>query len=469
MRKGWIIALLVVAVVGLSIASFTLRPQRTRTVQRADGAAEVEREDPEREAGEHVGAPVTAAEQGRITRAEARSMAPLAPAPGWAGEIKLGVEDSWEPTIAADPNAPYVYAMYNRFGGPKACNKCPGTPMYVRVSANNGASWGPETYLCRCKGVKFQYDPVVNVASNGVVYATWMNGYDIMFSRSSNHGGTWRAPIEVSGPVWADKPWIGVSPSGTDVYIAWESRDDLRVAASHDAGASFAPAVKLNSDTDRYRYPNGLEVLPDGTALLSTSSYLNGGGWRGAVEIEIWRTTDGGTSWTPSTLANLFSGVTFRTSSTTALASDEAGDLVALYSGATALGGKGHVWAARSTDTGTTWAPAFELDDGFANASFPAIAGGASGDFRIHYADKRTGSWNTYYRSSTDGGQTWSAEVDIADAKKGATYKTTVGFESEYGDYGAIDITNAGTSVAVWGEGVNFTTGPGGVWFNRMT
>ena len=205
-------------------------------------------------------------------------MAPLAPAPGWAGEIKLGVEDSWEPTIAADPNAPYVYAMYNRFGGPKACNKCPGTPMYVRVSANNGVSWGPETYLCRCKGVKFQYDPVVKVASNGVVYATWMNGYDMMFSRSSNHGGTWRAPIEVSGPAWGDKPWIGVSPSGTDVYVAYETRDDLWVAASHDAGASFAPAVKLNSDSDRYRYPNGLEVLPDGTALLSTSSYLNGAG-----------------------------------------------------------------------------------------------------------------------------------------------------------------------------------------------
>ena len=85
-----------------------------------------------------------------------------------------------------------------------------------------------------------------------------------------------------------------------------------------------------------------------------------------------------------------------------------------------------------------------ELGNGSANASFPAITGGASGDFRLFYADDRTGSWNTYYRSSTDGGQTWSAEVDIADAKSGATYKTAAGFASEYGDYGAIDITNTG-------------------------
>ncbi|MEX2439518.1 MAG: hypothetical protein WD739_06520 [Actinomycetota bacterium] len=72
------------------------------------------------------------------------------------------------------------------------------------------------------------------------------------------------------------------------------------------------------------------------------------------------------------------------------------------------------------------------------------------------------------YRSSTDGGQTWSAEADISDADDGATYKTAAGFASEYGDYGAIDITNTGTSVAVWGEGASFSAGPGGIWFNRQ-
>lgn len=93
---------------------------------------------------------------------------------------------------------------------------------------------------------------------------------------------------------------------------------------------------------------------------------------------------------------------------------------------------------------------------------------GWSGQFRIHYADDRTGSWNTFYRSSSDGGQTWSGETDISDADGGATYKTTAGFASAYGDYGAIDITNTGKVVAVWGEGVSFAAGPGGIWFNRL-
>ncbi|MGZ8619826.1 MAG: hypothetical protein ACXWYE_07980, partial [Actinomycetota bacterium] len=136
--------------------------------------------------------------------------------------------------------------------------------------------------------------------------------------------------------------------------------------------------------------------------------------------------------------------------------------------GATTQGATGHIWSRRSTDGGVTWSTRIELGRSSANASFPAIAGGASGVFRIHYADDRTGSWNTWYRASTDGGVTWGADVDIADADTGATYKTAAGFASEYGDYGAIDITNTGKTVAVWGEGASFSTGPGGIWFNRQ-
>ena len=418
----------------------------------------------------HAGVAVSRAATGPITRAEAAALEPLAAAPGWAGEIKVGTEDTWEPSIAADPSGPYVYVMYNRFGGPKACKQCPPIPMLLRVSSDNGATWSAESYPCPCPGVKqFQYDPVVKVASNGVVYATWMNKYDMVFSKSTNHGATWTAPIEVSGSPWGDKPWIGVSPDGVHVYIAYATSSDVWVAASHNSGASFAPAVKLNTDSGRYRYPNGLEVLPNGTAVLSASDYPGSSQQAsGSINIETWRTTNGGSSWTRTVLGQVFTGVNFETSSTTALASDSAGTLVALYSGATSLGGNGHIWSRRSTDGGVTWAPAVELGNGAANASFPAIAGGASGQFRIHYADNRTGAWNTFYRSSTDGGQSWSAEVDISDADSGATYKTAAGFASEYGDYGAIDITNTGKAVAVWGEGASFSAGPGGIWFNRL-
>jgi hypothetical protein len=449
-------------VVGASLALVLRSPAMRGTSER--DAERMER------AG-HIGVPVRNADVGPISRTEAAALAPAAAAPGWAGEIKLGTEDTWEPTIAADPTGPYVYAMYNRFGGTKACKQCPAIPMLLRVSSDNGVSWGAETYPCPCPGVNgFQYDPVLKVANNGVVYATWMNRYDMVFSKSSNHGATWTAPIEVSGQPWGDKPWIGVSPNGTDVYIGYSTSNDVWIASSHNAGASFAPAVKLNNDSGRYRYPNGFEVLANGTAVMSASSYPGSNQQSsGQIDVETWRTTNGGVSWTRTIIAQVFTGVLYETSSTTTIGSDAAGTLVALYTGATSLNGNGHVWTRRSTDGGVTWAAPIELGNGTNDASFPAIAGGASGVFRIHYADNRGGRWNTYYRSSTDGGVSWSVETDISDADAGATYKNAAGFTSEYGDYGAIDITNTGKTVAVWGEGVSFSAGPGGIWFNRQT
>ena len=66
--------------------------------------------DPDRDAEAHV-----ASRHGYEQRNAVKVFATAAAA-GWAGEAKLAVEDTWEPHIAADPSAPYVYAVYNRYG-----------------------------------------------------------------------------------------------------------------------------------------------------------------------------------------------------------------------------------------------------------------------------------------------------------------------------------------------------------------
>ena len=219
-----------------------------------------------------------------------------------------------------------------------------------------------------------------------------------------------------------------------------------------------------------YRYPNGLAVLPNGTAILADSKYPGGSAQSsGPVDIEVWRSTNNGGSWTRNVVDHVFTGSDFRTSSTTTIAADRGGTAVLEYSGATAVGGNGHVWVRRSTDGGATWGATTQLANGTVNASFPAVVGGAAGDFRLTWMDARGGAWNVYYRASTDGGQTWGAETDISDATTGATYKSAAGFTSGYGDYDGIAITNTGKAVTVAGEGVNFSSGPGAIWMNRQT
>ncbi|MEP6757955.1 MAG: sialidase family protein [Actinomycetota bacterium] len=418
--------------------------------------------DPDAAAANHVG----------TTRVRNRILAPATlAATGWAGEVQVANEDTWEPSVVADPSSSYVYTLYNRYG--ITCHRCPNPQMEIRISADNGQTWAPEKPICTCTGVAGQYDPVLATTMSGAIYATWMNYNIIVFSKSTDHGATWSTPLKVSGKSWADKPWLGVSATGTDVYVGYESRSELQMTSSHNSGTSFSAPISVNTDSSVYRYPNGFAVLAsgaNGTAIMSDSKY-NGGSVKtsGPVDIEVWRTTNGGASWSKVIVdSTLFTGVNFETSSTTTVAADSAGKLVAEYSGATSQGTVTRLFTKRSTDGGVTWSARTEVGTATANGSFPAIAAKGAGDFRLTYMDNSTGAWNVWYRASTDGGVSWSAPLRVSDATSGTSYKTANGFTSYYGDYDAIAITNVGKSVIVSGQGASFSTGPGSIWFNRQ-
>ena len=87
----------------------------------------------------------------------------------------------------------------------------------------------------------------------------------------------------------------------------------------------------------------------------------------------------------------------------------------------------------------------------------PAVESRGNGDVRAWYYQTSGGgnadAWNVWYRTSTDGGATWSAAVKISDATGGAAYKTPAGFGEVYGDYGEIAITNTGKTIADLGRG----------------
>ena len=419
----------------------------------------------------HPGVAVDRAATGPITRREAQALEPLAAAPGWAGEIKVGTEDTWEPSVAADPSGPYVYVMYNRFGGPKACKSCPPIPMLLRVSSDNGLTWGAETYPCPCPGVKqFQYDPVVKVASNGVVYATWMNKYDMVFSKSTNHGATWTAPIEVSG-----------SAVGRQ---AVDRREPRRRARLHRVRHQFRRVgggltqlrrvVLPRGEAQQRQRPLPLPERPRGARERHRRALGIGlPGWH-AADDRARSTSRPGAPRTAASRGRARCSARCSRASTsrhprpprsaaTLPARSWRSTRARRARAATVTSGR----VARPTEASRGRRPSSSARARPTRASRRSRAA-RPGIFRIHYADDRTGAWNTFYRSSTDGGQTWSAEVDISDADTGATYKTAAGFASAYGDYGAIDITNTGKTVAVWGEGVSFSTGPGGIWFNRL-
>lgn len=411
--------------------------------------------------------------------------APAAPA-GWAGQVPFDTTwDDWEPAIATDPNGPYVYALVTRYGAPKPCQgNCPSPWIALETSTDNGATWSESRPLCACKG-SGQFDPIVEVVPDtGHVYALYMNGFNVLFTKSSDHGQTWSAPVSTWGNVsWNDKPVLAMSDDGRDVYVSWNgpTSGDPFVTQSHDFGATWSQTKLV--DSTRYFFAFDADVASDGTVYLSESSILytsagNSSTLGGTIDHHVFVSTDAGATWQNRLVASVQPGrpcsaagclPDFYTGHT-ALSVDAGGAVALLYDGATTAGGLQTVYARRSTNQGATWSGAVTLSTAGENATAPAVESRGNGDVRAWYYETAGGgnddAWNVWYRRSSDGGATWTAPVKLSDLGSGAAYKTPAGFLEVYGDYGEIAITNTGKTIAIWGEGLSYT-GPGGVWFNR--
>lgn len=391
---------------------------------------------------------------------------------GWAGESIISQPNSgsgaFEPAVAADHSAPYVYSAFMQYPGPA---------IMVRVSSNGGTTWGAATALCgsKCTGAG-QYDPSLAVATNGTVFGSFMIGNAINFVSSTNHGATWSSPMKISAKSWGDKPFIAANGNGSDVYVTYTSSGgNIFDVYSHTAGATWSSPVQLTNETGEYYYSNGGTILPNGTAVMVASEYKQSSGAKssasGAINVVEFRTTNGGSSWTRTVVDGVFTGPTYQNSSVTTCASDASGHLLLLYSGATTLAANDHVWIRTSADSGATWSARTEMTTSSStlDATSVAAAGTGNGIFAITWMQGQNGSgWNVYQRQSTTAGASWSTEALVSDATTGAAYKTASGFGLPYGDYDMVAINSSLDTVAVMGEG-NAAYTYGDIWENVQT
>jgi hypothetical protein len=408
------------------------------------------------------------------------------PATGWTGEHVVDpTKDDWEPAIAADPNGPYVYLLTTRIGDPKPCpGNCPSAIMALERSTDGGKTWSAAKPLCACKG-SWQYDPMIEVVPNtGDVYAAYLNGFNTVFMKSTDHGKTWSAPVKTYGNVsWTDKPALAVSDSGRDVYISFNgpTGGDPYVAQSHDFGKTWTQSKLV--DSKRYYFAFDADVLHDGTVVFAESSIDYSGPATspvGVVKHVVFVSHNDGKSWSQTIVDTVDVGEPCTSAGCgpdfyighDAVSADDQGNLVYLYDGATTQFGPQRIYVRTSTDEGATWSGRTALSVAGENATTPAVEQVGTGKVRDWYMQTGNGdapdSWNVWYRSSENGGTTWSEPVKLSDATSGAGYKNADGFDEVYGDYGEICVTNAGKAIAAWGEGFSWT-GPGGVWVNRQT
>jgi hypothetical protein len=411
--------------------------------------------------------------------------------PGFTPQRRVGhiTGDQWEPAIAADGHG-HVYILYPQYGVVPDCPGCTAPSVSLLVSNDNGVSWLPPHALLPFPTGQFDPQIVVDPADRQVVYASWLqnNKRDTVVARSLDFGHTWSFSVADRAREDADKPVLAVR--GPDVYVGFNHEEKFFVAASHDAGQTFS-SVNVNPGAGPgWSLAGGATVDPAGNVYFGWTSYARRDAPTRPVSVYVSRSSDAGRTWSTN-LLDVSSAPpdcaaqaceTGYLGAQISLASDAAGTIYALWNAGTVNGGPERVYFSSSTTAGQSWSSRADVSTarGTVDSCFPTVVAGVSGDVRIAWMDTRmsdtriSGSrnipvwpvWNTFYRSSTNGGATWSPEAQLSGPARGYDYILPGGFRFPFGDYFGLAIDNQDVTHAVWGEGQNYKS-PGSIWYTR--
>jgi len=386
--------------------------------------------------------------------------------------------DDWEPDVAADGRG-NVYVAWAHFGDVPGCDTCADPAALIQISRDGGRTWGasfPLNPTPEGPDATYQIDLQVKVNAAGNVFVAYLEGKDTVAQRSNDFGRTWTTPVAVNADVknsWTDK--VGLAVRGEDVYVSYSIAQKFFVSASHDGGRTFR-STQVNQASSEFAWTltSGGVVNSRGEAYFSWVGVHQSGNALGPQELFLSKSSDGGATWSviqieddvppgPSCLE--FSCGWDFWGPQMVVGVDASDRLYVLYNAGETDQGPPRVWYRSSSDGGATWSARTTIhsDIGGRFALFPAIVGGRAGEVHTSWMDDRTGQFNTWYRTSTDGGRTWSAEVQVSQFAAGFKYKKANGYEFTYGDYYGIAWDGSKAHIA-WGEGPDYI-GPGNVWY----
>jgi hypothetical protein len=403
-------------------------------------------------------------------------------ASAFAPQRRLGYTtgDQWEPALATDAHG-HIYVLFPQYGPVPQCPACIMPTMVLLTSSDNGTSWDSPRLLFTASSGQFDAQVKVDPVDGQTLYASWMQGrHDIVVARSQDFGRSWYfAVAEHSPDVLIDKPVLAVR--GPNVYASFNHDQTLAVAASHDYAQNFSPSVLNPGAESGWSLAAGAAVDPVGNVYFSWTAYPRTDLLTRPEEVFVSRSADGGRSWSATSLdvSSAAPGCSAQVcspgflGSQMALASDDAGVIYAVWNSGSVTGGPQRIYFS-STNEGGSWSAKADISTAPSGVEhcFPTITAGAPGDVRIAWMDTRKVDrenhpvWNTFYRASTNGGATWSAESQLSGPVRGYDYILPTGFLFPFGNLFSIALDNLGVTHVAWGEGRNYWS-PGSIWYAR--
>jgi hypothetical protein len=197
--------------------------------------------------------------------------------------------------------------------------------IFVRRSADGGATWDTQAHVVIAQptkpGIPFEDKPYI-VADNtnskfaGNLYVGWtefrLDESVILFSRSSDGGLTWSAPLDISthhglprDDNGAVEGFTGAVAEDGALYATWADGDSIVLAVSHDGGRTFSHSREILKTAPLYFAVAGLdrangfpEIAIDPRHGRNGLLYVTWSDYRdGDIGVFCATSDDGGKSW----------------------------------------------------------------------------------------------------------------------------------------------------------------------------
>jgi Neuraminidase (sialidase) len=401
-------------------------------------------------------------------------------ATGFTAQARLGFPagDDWEPALAADGYG-HVYVLYKHYdvAGQTGCSSC-ALHVLLQVSDDRGKTWSVPRPIDPEPVVGGQYDSQIAVdpVDGKTVWASFLQNSksSIAVMKSTDFGKTWTGPTIVEHLQRAtDKDILTVR--GLTVAVAYNAAQKIYASISHDGGKTWATQlINSGSSQQGWSLGGGGGIDSQGNIYFSWAGYTQNGQAKGPVNLFVSESRDGGQTW-PLTSVGI-SGAPYPCSNcgfaflgaqaTMAVGSDDTVYVLWHSTVDQTDNAPERIFFAKSTDHGARYTVGQDVSlaaQGIEH-SFPAITiGSGRGDVRIAWMDMRTSQWNLFYRTSSDGGSSWSGETKVSSFVTGYSYLTPTGFGLPYGDYFEMSVDDRGSTQIAWGEAGSYS-GPGNIW-----
>jgi hypothetical protein len=292
--------------------------------------------------------------------------------------------------------------------------------------------------------------------SNGNVYAAWSDFHgsgcnEILFSRSTDHGATFSAPMKISSSLCSNQgPNIAIASNGT-VYVSWQASG----GGSKSLGTQNANGAAFVKSTD------GGQTFSMASLAFTyapfTSNAFSGNGARQCGDVPFNCPT--GQSFPRFDLAQPTLTVN--------------GSDVDMAAQVRLPSGQGQIQFSKSSDGGASWSPLTAIDPhATGHQFFPWIAASGGVINAVYYdsagdpnyaatrspCNSATGvgsaCLNVRYAESTDGGTSWSSTV-VTEVPTNPNFEQFGGRRVPFfGDYIMVGAVGS-TVAAVWTDSRN--------------